>query len=308
MIGLLILFGQALLLIVVGGTVALLYGLYHPRRKSMAVVLAAGQPTDPAELGLEAHETNLRLSDGSTTPAWLIDGGRTDGPQVIIVHGFGDSRYGAMACWARRVLSFASHVVVFDQRGQGESQIGVGGMGVREVSDVVCVIEQLPSRRPVVLFGYSMGAGVAIAAGVQASMAVAGVIADGPYRYWDQPVRSQLRAGGYPVQPFMFLAGLFLRLSVRGMASYDRAAHARHLRCPLLVLHGTADPLCPIESAKAIVRAAPRGELVAFEGGGHLDLAEHDPSRYERALAQFFASLGETADNVNDSMEAGLSN
>ena len=291
MTGLLILFGIAAGLIFVVGTTALLYGLTHPRRKTYAVALAAGHPTDPAELEMTAEEATFSLSDGAATSGWLIRGGREVGPTVVIVHGFGDSRYGAMACWTPLVLPFASSVVVYDQRGQGESQTKAGGLGVREVDDLLSVLDQLPSDGPVVLFGYSLGAGVAIATAARAGGRVAGVIADGPYRQWDAPVRRMLRMRSYPTQPFLFLAGLILRLTVRGIGDYDRVAHARKLSCPLLVLHGTADELCDFAAGRAIAEAAPHGQLVAFEGGGHLNLFELDRPRYDDALRQFFSNL-----------------
>ena len=41
------------------------------------------------------------------------------------------------------------------------------------------------------------------------------------------------------------------------------------LRVPLLVIHGTAEPLVPIEHGEALARAVPGAKLVRLEGGGH---------------------------------------
>lgn len=43
----------------------------------------------------------------------------------------------------------------------------------------------------------------------------------------------------------------------------------RDLRAPLLVLHGSADPLFPIEHGEALAKAVPGARLVKIEGGGH---------------------------------------
>ncbi|MDX8531472.1 alpha/beta hydrolase [Mesorhizobium sp. VK25A] len=43
----------------------------------------------------------------------------------------------------------------------------------------------------------------------------------------------------------------------------------RDLRVPLLVIHGTADPLFPIEHGEALAKAVPGARLVKVEGGGH---------------------------------------
>ena len=41
------------------------------------------------------------------------------------------------------------------------------------------------------------------------------------------------------------------------------------IRAPTLVIHGTADPMFPIEHGKALAAAIPGARLLALEGGGH---------------------------------------
>jgi len=41
------------------------------------------------------------------------------------------------------------------------------------------------------------------------------------------------------------------------------------LRPPLLVIHGTADPIFPVEHGAALAAAVPGARLVRIEGGGH---------------------------------------
>jgi pimeloyl-ACP methyl ester carboxylesterase len=43
----------------------------------------------------------------------------------------------------------------------------------------------------------------------------------------------------------------------------------RDLTVPLLVIHGTADPLFPVEHGEALARAVTGARLVKIEGGGH---------------------------------------
>ncbi|RWL80493.1 MAG: alpha/beta hydrolase [Mesorhizobium sp.] len=43
----------------------------------------------------------------------------------------------------------------------------------------------------------------------------------------------------------------------------------RDLTAPLLVIHGTADPLFPIEHGEALAKVVPGARLVKIEGGGH---------------------------------------
>ncbi|HEX7008361.1 MAG TPA: alpha/beta fold hydrolase, partial [Phycisphaeraceae bacterium] len=272
------------------GAAAVIYQIRHPPRKTFAVALAHGDPTEPSELGYASQSVTFTLPDGTTTPGWIIDGRSHDGPTVIIVHGYGDSRYGALS-WLPLVAPHAQRVVLFDLPGQGESQAKASGGGLREPADVLAVLDQIDAPQGAVLFGYSMGAGIAIAAAAQAGQRIVGVIADGPYRDWDEPLRSHFRARRYPIFPILPLAGLILRWVARGFDRFDRAAYAAQVRGPLLVLHGSEDELCPIESARAIALTAPRGRLVEFPGGHHLDLASIDAPRYRAALEAFFREI-----------------
>jgi uncharacterized protein len=294
--GLVMLIGFAILLLWLLGAAGLVYALGHPRRKTFAVALGKGDPTDPTDLELEAQEVTFTLSDGSRTPGWVIEGGDAQGPAVVIVHGFGDSRYGSLKR-APLIQRYAKKVVVFDLPGQGESESKRAYGGLREPDDVLAVLEQLEKRdaERIVLLGSSMGAGIAIVAAGKAQDDVrdeiVGVIAEGPYRLWDEPLHNVFRRHRYPRWPIIPLAGLWLRLTAEGFKHFDRAQHAAQLGCPLLVLHGSQDRLCPITSARMIAEAAPSGEFIEIEGGGHDDLPCGHEQAYRDAVSDFLKRL-----------------
>ncbi|TPI13424.1 alpha/beta hydrolase [Mesorhizobium sp. B4-1-3] len=58
----------------------------------------------------------------------------------------------------------------------------------------------------------------------------------------------------------------------------------RDLRAPLLVIHGTADPLFPVEHGEALAKAVPGARLVKVEGGGH-ELHRNDWLQIVEAIA-----------------------
>ncbi|TPI81058.1 alpha/beta hydrolase [Mesorhizobium sp. B2-8-9] len=58
----------------------------------------------------------------------------------------------------------------------------------------------------------------------------------------------------------------------------------RDLRVPLLVIHGTADPLFPVEHGEALAKAVLGAKLVKVEGGGH-ELHRNDWSQIIEAIA-----------------------
>ena len=53
------------------------------------------------------------------------------------------------------------------------------------------------------------------------------------------------------------------------MASGDRTARLKQVAVPTLVLHGSADPLLPLEHGRATARAIPGARLEVIEGMGH---------------------------------------
>jgi pimeloyl-ACP methyl ester carboxylesterase len=63
-----------------------------------------------------------------------------------------------------------------------------------------------------------------------------------------------------------------------------RARRARDIGVPLLVIHGTADPLLPLPHGLALAEAVPGATLVTVEGGGH-ELHEDDWDQMLAAIA-----------------------
>lgn len=64
-----------------------------------------------------------------------------------------------------------------------------------------------------------------------------------------------------------------------------RSGRLRSIRCPALVIHGTVDPLIPVECGRATARAIPGSVLMEIQGMGH----ELPPVLFE-TLAQNIAN------------------
>lgn len=275
-------------------TLAILHRLKHPPRKTYASALARDLPTSPAEIGMTFVEQTFTFSDNTQTPVWRIEG---DGPAdtaMIVTHGFGDSRYGALT-WLSAIKQVAGLIIVYDARAHGESTARRAGITATERDDLIELIEGLDLPPRVVLFGYSMGAVISIsAAGAlpeHLRSRVVGVIADGPYRKPMEPVIGHLRQSRYPAYPMVWLVDAHIWFWLNKYTPFDRAQQAAAMTCPLLVLHGTADTICKYTSAQEIAAATPHGELITFDDGGHLDLASRWPERYSDAVTRFTESI-----------------
>jgi pimeloyl-ACP methyl ester carboxylesterase len=219
---------------------------------------------------------------------------------IILTHGWGDSRLGALTR-APFLLPHCSRLVAWDLRGHGDSP-GRCTLGTRDVDDLLALIDRVGGSHPIVLFGWSLGAGISIVAAARTSARtpVAAVIAEAPYRLAPTPARNVLRIRRLPyrwnIAPAFALLGLDLGVGAKWLG-FDRAEHAARLAYPLLVLHGIWDAICPIEDAREIAARAPSASIVEIPGGGHHTLwSDADTrDRCAAAVGSFLASLANTS-------------
>jgi pimeloyl-ACP methyl ester carboxylesterase len=301
-----------LALLGLGAAIALALATWHtarvltrPYRRTYASALAKGRPGDPGELQDAAGSRRAFTSwdhqwQGLRLPVWDIPGDDPAGPVIVFSHGWGDSRIGGLSR-AQALAPLASRLILWDMPGHGDAT-GTCSLGTREVGALKALIEVVKAERPLVLFGWSLGAGVSIAAAAAApgtpslrdGTPVAAVITEAPYRLAQTPARNVLRAWGLPYRANLplALAALGTRFGVGpSWRGFDRAALAARLPCPLLVIHGERDEVCPLDDGRAIAGAARSGTLAAIPGAGHHGLwtDESAAPRCEAAARDFLA-------------------
>ncbi len=313
--------------------------LARPPRRTEAWAVARSRPADPSELPTPRRfETiDFKYNAMESGPVWLIEGDDPAGPVVIFSHGWGESKIDVL----QRIEALAPHcsrIIAWDLPGHGESPPGSSPLGTSEWNQLDDLVELAqgedldarsneadklmatledeadwdaffdappkPGAPKVILYGYSLGAGVSIEVGADRPNRVAAVIAESPYRLAATPARNMLTLKRLPwrinLPPAMFLLGLSRHRGPR-WTGFDRARIAQDLRCPLLVLHGDADEISPIEDGKRIAEAAgtgplddaspdsptrpSSGALITLPGATHFDLWT-DPKQAEaRTLA-----------------------
>jgi len=280
--GLLLLLALGAAIFYLSASAGTLWFLTHPPRRTAAWAIAKSLPSDPSQLATpRAFQAWTLRRRGLDLHAWDIVGDRPDGPTIVLTHGWGDSRFGALSR-VPLACSLASRVIAWDLAGHGDSS-GVCTLGTRDVDDLLALLEQVctPERRDVVLWGWSLGAGVSIALAAKllesnAGPLVRAIIAESVYRLPITPAANVLDARALP-----WRVNLRLALAVFGVAlgvgprwrGFDRATHAARLagRTPILLLHGSADIVSPIADAKDIATAAG-ARLATITGAGHNDL------------------------------------
>lgn len=220
--------------------------MYRPSRERVS--------PEAAGLG-DVEEIELPTGKESFVLAWW--GKAAPGrPTLLYFHGNGGS-LDNRADRLRKYLDLGHGVFMMTYRGYGGS---TGSPSERaNVADAKRAYDWLVAhgvaRENIVLYGESIGSGVAVQ--VAADKRVGGLILDAPYT-------SILEVAGllYPYLP----SRIFLR------DRYDTMRYIGRIKAPLLVVHGEADEVIPVEMGRAVYNAAPEPkEIATFRGARHSD-------------------------------------
>jgi hypothetical protein len=223
--------------------------MYFPERARTAPA-AAGFP--------QAQEIELTTSDGERVIAWHVPP-RGERPVVIYFHGNG----GALAWRAERfarITADGTGLIALSYRGYGGSTGRPSEAGL--LRDAAATYAFATARYPaerLVLFGESLGSGVAVA--LAAEHKVGKVILEAPFTS-----AVDIGAAAYPFLPVRLLMHDRFRSDER----------IGKVTAPVLVLHGARDTVVPIaygERLYALI-SAPK-KFVRFPEGHHSDLDSH---------------------------------
>ena len=250
-----------------GGLLALMYVfqrslLYFPDAARIA----------PAQAGLpQAQEVMLTSSDGERLVAWYV-APRADKPIVLYFQGNAEG-LSARVNRFTWLTSDGTGLVALCYRGFGGSTGKPTEAGL--IRDAGAAYDFARARYPakrIVLFGESLGTGVAVALGSEHE--IGALILDAPFsstvdigaaHYWFAPVRwlmkdtfrSDQRIGG--------------------------------VSAPLLVLHGERDRVVPIRFAEKLFALAREPKrMVRFPQGGHVNLDDYGAAK---VVKEFLAGL-----------------
>lgn len=212
---------------------------------------------DPSAAGLpEMAKVITRTSDGLDLTHWYA-APRLDGlPVVVFFHG-NAGHVAWMAGKARPLLDAGMGVLLAGYRGYSGNPGSPTEQGL--YADGRAALDWLaanPARHPLVLYGESLGTGVAVQMATERP--VAGVILEAPYT--SIPDVAERR---YPLVPVQTLA----------RDRFESKAKIGRIAAPLLIIHGERDTLVPVAHGRALFDAAKEPKTAAFiPEAGHNDL------------------------------------
>jgi pimeloyl-ACP methyl ester carboxylesterase len=235
--------------------------------------------------------------DGERIAGWYIpaaEGGPSDGPTVVLVHGHGDAKSGMLKY--APLLHDRHHLLLLDLRNHGRSTGTHTTMGAREAADVQAMLDWLAAEkgvRRVVLFGSSMG-GVAAANVADDDRRVIALVLDSTHARLQNTIESRLRNAGHPIAGPGWIAvwiGAWIRTGENVAAADAVDAVGRLGDRPLLVLQGGADIDQGPENAEELLEAAEEGgvevELHTCPDATHGRVVDTCPNEYRDWLLPF---------------------
>ena len=256
-------------------------------------LLFAGDPR--TALGLEFDEFDIHGELGPM-PAWFVPGARD--LCLIAIHGLGADRTQVLPLLPLfdRLKIPVLAVTYRNDEGAPRSPDGLGHLGAGEWPDADAAIRFAVDNgaRRIVLFGWSVGATMALHAAVDSPYreSVRGLVLDSPVLDWRGTVRRQATRRGVPAP----LAELGVRAAEGRVAvdpeAYDRIGLGEGLATPVLLFHSADDTVSPVDHARRL--AARRDDLVLYEefhDAEHAALWNTDPDRYELTLRRFLTPL-----------------
>ncbi|MDX2024519.1 MAG: alpha/beta hydrolase [Deltaproteobacteria bacterium] len=248
--------------------------LFHPEKGPLA--------PPPPELHLDYQDVAFPSTGGVALKARLISprpaGAQAPPGWVLYFHGAAGNvgTAGYNEAWAK-FRDVGLGVLAADYRGYGESegQPSESGFYDDAAAAYVYLRETLHvAASHIVIYGYSLGTGVAIdlATHVQA----AGLVVEGAFT--SVPARA---AELYPYVPVRSLAR-------NRFASLDKIPH---VTMPILFVHAREDEAVPLAHGKRLFDAATAPKRFVAVAGGHTTAFKVDGTFFE-AIKHFVADLG----------------
>ncbi|HVL99890.1 MAG TPA: alpha/beta fold hydrolase [Egibacteraceae bacterium] len=277
----------------------------RPHAGARAEMCAYAWPDRPDSLGLPwtdvlvGHPVGAAKAVGDQAGvagrrAWLF--GRPDNRDwVLFVHGRGSRRAQAFRALPSVVAAGWTGLAV-TYRGAVEEGGGRNGMGAREWVDVEAAVRfaRDAGADRIVLVGFSMGGAIVGELLHRSSLAPAvdGVVLEAPVLDWSLVLRHHARRMRLPrvVVP-LTLAATHLRAG-SDPRELDQLRRVDAWTAPVLLVHGTHDPVVPVASSDLLAEARP--DLITYlraPGAGHVSAWNADRDGYEAALTGFLTSL-----------------
>lgn len=241
----------------------------------------------PAQDGYAFEDVHFQSADGTALTGWFIPAKGKALGTVIHYHGNAQNMT-AHYSYVSWLPASGFNLFVFDYRGYGKSQGTPSRQGVYE--DSVAALEYIKSRtdidqNKIIVFGQSIGGANAIdVVGNNRFEGLAGVVSESAFSTYK----------GVACDHAGILKPLAFCLIGNKLSPEKYVANIAPI--PLLIIHGTRDPVAPYKHAERLFKKAgePK-QLWTLEGGGHTSALGPDRQTYAPRLHALFVEWVGTA-------------
>lgn len=224
----------------------------------------------PFEVGLPAEDVEFTSDDGVRLAGWWFDDPDA-AVTVVCCHGHRGNRADMLGI-GPGLFKQGFSVLLFDLRGNGDSDDGPQSLAHHERADLRAAVDWASARRPdtrIAVVAFSMGASMALLEAAD-DQRIEAVVADSAFATITDLAAGVLARYRLPSVPMVNLVDAWTRRrygygfgQVRPLDAIARIAPR-----PVLLLHGTNDAVIPYEHATWLAEAGG-AELVTFEGADH---------------------------------------
>lgn len=258
--------------------------VYHPAERNVS--------SPDGRFALHERRVSYPSADGTRLTAWLMPAASADssGLWMLICHGnYGNIGYGQRPEFYSYMRDLGLNLMAFDYRGFGASDGTPSEAGLyadaQASYEYLRTVLNVPANR-IVIFGHSLGSGVAIELGKRVPSA--GVIVEGAY--------TTVPSVGQSVYPWLPVD----LIMTNRFASIEKVSS---IHVPKLFIHSPEDDVIPFSFGQELYRAAADPKQFVSVKGGHMDAFQVDRAKYFGAIREFIAPLAPAPSPVHDATD-----
>lgn len=228
----------------------------------------------PGNLGLAYETVHIPSISGKRLFAWLLPVPGA-GTSIIILHGWGGNAE-LMLPMALPFHRAGINVLLIDARNHGNSDADSFSSMPRFAEDLDHAIDWLRQHHPgrtqrLALLGHSVGAGAALLIASN-RRDIAAVISVSAFAHPEWMMKRSLQRFHLPVLVRDFILGYVQWIIGHRFGDIAPMRAVCKIACPVLLVHGRADTIVPVEDARIMAKNCPGSQLTLLE----IDDAEHD--------------------------------
>jgi alpha-beta hydrolase superfamily lysophospholipase len=238
---------------------------------------------DPADAGMYYRDLTLVTSDGVRIAAWYVpaiqDPGSGPAPTVVLCHGLYDNK-STMLGLVPWLHDAGYNVMLFDFRGQGDSEKRPTTVGPKEALDLEAALDWLEAEGAggwIGGLGMSLGAAALVNAAAQDARLDA-LVLDSLFADWEDTDFAK----GFRLPPDWL---------VPGVPSPETLMPSIHV--PVFLIQGTADILIKVDHGYRLYEAANEPKALWINNSGHAWSSWTYPLVYRHKVLDFLAAAQE---------------